>query len=260
VLARLLATATAVALLLVRPQHPDDTTFAVVALVYGLGSTALAALTPRVRSAGAAWAADIAAVLLLILLAGEWRSPFYLLALTALILPSTQLGFGRALLTGSLFTLAYVGVAFVTGLTPGGLDSTERLESLATHVLMPILVSFLFAYATKLLRRLEGERERSERLAVETERRRIAWELHDSSKQRVHAAHLVLSQLPDRLEGATRRAVESALSELANATTVLHVRLRRRTLTALQRHPPVRLVLVTRASGHRTRRSAVRLH
>jgi hypothetical protein len=30
-------------------------------------------------------------------------------------------------------------------------------------------------------------------------------------------------------------------------------------LAALQRHPPVRLVLVTRASGHRTRRSAVTL-
>ena len=41
---------------------------------------------------------------------------------------------------------------------------------------------------------------------MQAERERIAWELHDSAKQRVHAAHLVLSALDGRIDGGDRRA------------------------------------------------------
>jgi signal transduction histidine kinase len=73
------------------------------------------------------------------------------------------------------------------------------------------------AFAADVLERLRGERLRSERLAVESERQRIAWELHDSAKQRVHAAHLVLSALAGQVAGTQAELVEHALSELRAA-------------------------------------------
>jgi signal transduction histidine kinase len=68
-----------------------------------------------------------------------------------------------------------------------------------------------------VLERLRGERLRSERLAVQSERQRIAWELHDSAKQRVHAAHLVLSALQGQVSGPQAELVGHALSELRSA-------------------------------------------
>ena len=82
-----------------------------------------------------------------------------------------------------------------TELDANTLESTIRLETIATHLMVPVVVVLALAYAAEILERLRGERLRSERLAVESERQRIAWELHDSAKQRVHAAHLVLSAL-----------------------------------------------------------------
>jgi signal transduction histidine kinase len=217
VFTRAVATGVAVLLLLVRPARPDDTTFAIIVLGYGLGSVAIASWIAWARDRWQVWLVDACVTLGLVAAAGEWRSPFYLLAVTALVFPATNLRFGRAVGAGIAFTAAYVAIAFATGISIEVLDSTARLETLATHIVVPLLVSFSLAYAARLLRALEDERERSERLAVETERRRIAWELHDSSKQRVHAAHLVLTNLAPRL-GAERRAVEQAIAELNRAT------------------------------------------
>ena len=80
------------------------------------------------------------------------------------------------------------------------------------------MVVLALAYAQRVLERLAAERERSERLAVEAERQRIAWELHDSAKQRVHAAHLVLSALDGELPDGQRAIVDQALGELRGAT------------------------------------------
>jgi signal transduction histidine kinase len=91
------------------------------------------------------------------------------------------------------------------------------VETVATHLMVPILVTLALAYAAGLLTRLEAERERSERLAIQSERRRIAWELHDSAKQRVHAAHLVLSAAVDRAADPVRAGIEHALGELRGA-------------------------------------------
>ena len=43
----------------------------------------------------------------------------------------------------------------------------RRLESFVTHLLVPLLVTVSLAYAAELLRTLERERQRSERLALE---------------------------------------------------------------------------------------------
>ncbi|QEC48288.1 hypothetical protein FSW04_12390 [Baekduia soli] len=80
------------------------------------------------------------------------------------------------------------------------------------------MITLALAYSGQLLRRLREERERSELLAVQSERQRIAWELHDSAKQRVHAAHLLLSALPVPAEGPRAAVLTQALAELRGAT------------------------------------------
>jgi two-component system sensor histidine kinase UhpB len=73
------------------------------------------------------------------------------------------------------------------------------------------------AYASDALRRAQLERVRRERLAIEAERQRIAWELHDSAKQRLHAAHLIISALEDRVEPPLDATVQRAVIELESA-------------------------------------------
>jgi signal transduction histidine kinase len=208
------ATAIAAVLLAVHRVTSIDATLIVVVLAYGLGSMALAVRRPAVQGAVAWWVLDAAVALGLVVFGHEWRSPFYLLGVTALVLPATTLRFRRALGFGVAYTVAYFCVAVSVGVDWSTLESTSRLESFSTHLLVPLVVTLSLAYAAALLDRLRDERERSERLALESERRRIAWELHDSAKQRVHAAHLVLSALePDGDDGP----VEVALAELRAA-------------------------------------------
>jgi signal transduction histidine kinase len=69
-----------------------------------------------------------------------------------------------------------------------------------------------------LLERLRRARGESERLVLQAERQRIAWELHDSAKQRVHAAHLMLSALAGRVDGDGRALLDGAIGELRAAT------------------------------------------
>jgi signal transduction histidine kinase len=159
-------------------------------------------------------------VLALVLASGDWRSAFYLLALTTLVLPATALEPRRALLWGAAFTTGYLAVAVLTGLDLTTFDDTIRLETLATHLLVPMLVVLALAYGSDLLVRLRDEEERAKRLALETERRRIAWELHDSAKQRVHAAHLMLSSVRAGLDGngGGGPLVDQTLAELQAAT------------------------------------------
>ncbi len=123
------------------------------------------------------------------------------------------------MLWGLGYIAAYLAVAIATERLDGGtLRSSARLETIATHLTVPLVVVLALAYAQRVLERLAAERERSERLAVEAERQRIAWELHDSAKQRVHAAHLVLSALDGELPDGQRAIVDQALGELRGAT------------------------------------------
>jgi signal transduction histidine kinase len=221
-IARLAATAVGVALLAAHRVTAFDPLLAIVGGLYGVGSTVATLRDVRLQRSPAAWMGDAAIVFALVLAAGEWRSPFYLLALTALILPVTTLRQRWALPYGVAFTVAYLMVSLVTGIDWASLDSSPRLESLATHLMVPLLVTLALSYAADLLLRLRLEGERSARLAVEAERRRIALELHDSAKQRVHASHLVLSAVQNKLEDeAASAGVAQALSELRAAVADL---------------------------------------
>lgn len=220
VMARLGATALAVLLLLVHTVSSHDIALVWIGGGYGAMSAAAAALWPRLQEARWAWALDVAIALGLVVASAEWRSPFYLMAVSSLIFPATALRLRAAFVLGAGFTLIYFGVAILVGVDVEELRSTTRLESFATHLITPMLVAVALAYAAALL----AERERAARLSVEAERRRIAWELHDSAKQRVHAAHLVLSSLRGRL--AEEPAIDQAIGELRAATADMETSLR----------------------------------
>jgi signal transduction histidine kinase len=212
VVVRTAATAMAIVLLLLSPPRPA---LAVLA-TYGIVSTVLVIAVPRLRRRPLAWLADNAILLALVASSGDWRSPFYLLWLTSLALPAVQLPLRYASALAVAAPLAYLIVAFVGGPQPGHIQPLTS-ETLVIHLVLPALTVFGLAYATDALRRAQLERNRRERLAIEAERQRIAWELHDSAKQRLHAAHLIISSLDGRVEPPLAAAVQRASIELESA-------------------------------------------
>ncbi len=185
-------------------------------LLYGpLIALALSA-SARARRSPAVWTLDFAACLALVLVSGDWRSPFYLIWLGSLALPATALPLRSAAVLALGAALAYLAVAVIGGPVPGRLQLVST-ETLAIHVSLPFLLVCSLAYAAEALRRLSTERTERERLAIEAERRRIAWELHDSAKQRLHAAHLLVSSLHGRVPAALAPTVERATVELESA-------------------------------------------
>jgi signal transduction histidine kinase len=214
---RAAAATTAVALLAV--HHVTDFDGTLIVLVAGYTAlTSLAVIrVPSLVVLPAAWCIDIAAILVLVTLSGDWRSPFYLLSLTTLAAPAAALGTRGALLLGIAYAVTYALIAHFVGPDPFHRGSQSTVETLATHLVLPVLGSFGIGYSAETLRRLHDEQRRGQRLAIETERRRIAWDLHDSAKQRIHAAHLVLSAIEDRANADTARAVGQALYQIGAA-------------------------------------------
>ena len=217
VMTRLLAAGVALLLLVVHRVTGHDLILAIAVIAYTAVSLLALSSVTRLQLAPAAWLVDGLVVLALIASSEDWRSPFYVLMITALILPSIALPLRSALAWGATFTLAYLGVALYTELDANTLTSTIRLETIATHLMVPLLVVLALAYAAEVLERLRAERIRAERLAVESERQRIAWDLHDSAKQRVHSAHLVVSALQGQVHGGQAALVGNALAELRAA-------------------------------------------
>ena len=216
---RVLGAALAVALLIGHRVTDHDVALALVTVAWSAFTLAAFAHSERLRQAPAAWAIDALAALALVLVSGDWRSPFYIYALTTLILPATALPTAGAVASGIGFSGAYAVVAVLTHQVPSDtLGNTIRLETLATHLFVPVLVVLALAYSSGLLDRLRRARAESERLALQAERQRIAWDLHDSAKQRVHAAHLMLSALDGHLRSDDRELVGHALAELRGAT------------------------------------------
>jgi signal transduction histidine kinase len=186
-------------------------------LLYGPASTLALALSPRVRANRAAWTADMGLTLAFVLISGDWRSPYYLMWLSSLALPATALPLRRAVWLGAGASLAYFLVALIGGPAPGRLRPISS-ETLAIHVSLPLILVTSLAYASDALRRLARERAQRERLVIQAERQRIAWELHDSAKQRLHAAHLLVSSLQGRVPGPLEPTLSRAVIELESAS------------------------------------------
>ena len=210
--ARLAASGFAAALVIWGGITPEE----LLLLLYGPLSTILLVTSPRVRAMPLAWAIDVAVTLGCVLVSGDWRSPFYLLWLAALALPASTLPLRRALALGAAAPVAFLGVAIAGGPSPGSLAITST-ETLAIHLSLPALLVWSLAYAVDALRDLASERTARERLVIEAERRRIAWELHDSAKQRLHAAHLLVSAVQGQVSAALEPVVSRAAIELESA-------------------------------------------
>jgi two-component system sensor histidine kinase UhpB len=243
---RAAATATAVALLAAHHVTDHDGTLIIVVIAYAVVTSVAAVRFPRVVQHPAAWAVDIAVPLALIALSGDWRSPFYLLSLTTLAAPAAALGVERSVLVGLAYAAAFAAVAHVLGPDPFERGSQSTVETLVTHLVLPVLGMFGIGYGAETLGRLHREQLRSQRLAIDAERRRIAWELHDSAKQRIHAAHLVLSAHDDGDSGPRARAVRQAISELQAAAGDMDTSLAE--LRSPLRGRPLDLALRERAS------------
>jgi signal transduction histidine kinase len=187
-------------------------------LLYGPLSTAVLVAFPSVRRSPVAWTVDCAVTLGFVLQSGDWRSPFYLLWLASLALPATSLPLRRAVWLGTATAILYLLVAILGGPVPGRLQLVST-ETLAIHVSLPFMLVVSLAYAAEAMRRLATERSARERLAIEAERKRIAWELHDSAKQRLHAAHLLVTSLQGRVPEPLGPTVARASIELESAAS-----------------------------------------
>jgi signal transduction histidine kinase len=212
--ARLAATAIAFALVVWAGFDRLDA----LLLAYGPLSTIVFVAVPAVRRAPAAWIVDSVCTLAFVMISGDWRSPFYLLWLATLALPATSLSLRRAVWLGAGAALTYLLVAIVGGPVPGRLQLVST-ETLAIHVSLPFMLVVSLAYAAEALRRLSAERTARERLAIEAERKRIAFELHDSAKQRLHAAHLLVTSLQGRVPDELDRTLARAAIELESAAS-----------------------------------------
>jgi signal transduction histidine kinase len=213
--ARLAATAFAAGLVVWGGMDAGE----LILLLYGPVSTMVAAAAPAVRRRPVAWALDFMIALGCMLAYGDWRSPFYLLWLTTLALPATAVRPRRGLWLGLGASLAFLVVAVIGGPSWWGGLEISSAETLAIHLSLPLLLVASLTYATDALRRLDRERAERERLAIEAERQRIAWELHDSAKQRLHAAHLLVSSLQGRVPREVAPTVGRAAVELESAAT-----------------------------------------
>lgn len=212
VAARVMATGVAIGLILL---EPIDSALLVLT-AYGAISAIVIATMPRVRASPLAWVLDTAFALACVLASGDWRSPFYVLWLTTLALPAVMLPLRQAVWLAIAAPVLYLSLGLFGGPAPGALRPITS-ETLVIHLLLPAVLVAGLAYATYALQRVQEERMRRERLAIEAERRRIAWELHDSAKQRLHAAHLLVSSLHGRVGPELVAAVERASVELESA-------------------------------------------
>jgi signal transduction histidine kinase len=218
---RVLGATLAIVLLLAHRVTHHDPLLALITLVWTPLGLLFLRRTLDATWAPAVWALDACAAFGLVLGGGDWRSPFYVFALTTLVLPATSLPWRGAVAWGAGFSAAYGAVALLTEKLPDDtLTNTIRLETLATHLFVPVIITTTLAYSSLLLERLRAARGQSERLALQAERQRIAWELHDSAKQRVHAAHLMLTALDGAIvEDRHRQLLDSAVGELRAATS-----------------------------------------
>jgi signal transduction histidine kinase len=187
-------------------------------LLYGVVSTGLFVAVPALRRAPVAWTVDIAATTVFVIQSGDWRSPFYLLWLSSLALPATGLSPKHGLWLAAGAASGYLLVAILGGPVPGSLQLVST-ETLAIHVSLPFMLVSALAYAADALRRLGAAQSARQRLAIEAERKRIAWELHDSAKQRLHAAHLLVTSLHGRVPAPLDQTVSRAAVELESAAS-----------------------------------------
>src|SRR3954464_6941156 len=97
---RVLGAGLAIVLLLAHQVTHADPLLAVTALVWAPLSLLALRRAQDEPWAPAVWGVDMIAAFALVLAGGDWRSPFYVFALTTLVMPATSLPWRRAVAWG----------------------------------------------------------------------------------------------------------------------------------------------------------------
>src|ERR1700712_3115499 len=124
---RVLGAVLAIALLLAHRVTHADPLLALITAAWTPVSLGILRRTEDLRWAPAIWALDGFAALGLVLAGGDWRSPFYVFALTTLVLPATALPWRVAVSWGVAFSALYGGVALLTEKLPS--DTVAKTQT-----------------------------------------------------------------------------------------------------------------------------------
>ncbi len=186
-MSRLLGAAVALGLLVVHRVTDHDALLVALGAAWTAVSLGAFGRFRRLRASAVAWAADGLAALGLVLSSGDWRSPFYLVLSRRSSCPARACLPRGALERSPSRPVGATSRSRSHTSSRPTIENTLRLETLLRRTWpFRCMITLAARYAAALLvRASRSERARSERLAVQTERRRIAWELHDSAKQRV---------------------------------------------------------------------------
>lgn len=158
---------------------------------------------------------DVALTLAIVGLSGGWDSPYYLYAVSSLLLPSSLLGLRSNLLLAVGFAGSYVGVLALAGEGTDGPWLRDELNNFFVFLATPFLVAIVVQFFGWLSRQLAAERERAqaaldenirlqrerEELAAQGERSRIAREIHDGIAQSIYMLSLNLETAAELAAG-----------------------------------------------------------
>lgn len=161
---------------------------------------------------------------------GGWDSPFYHYGVTVVLAPSLRFGLVGALVSSTLFSSFYLLIVKMTaeGFSPAYVGGEQAEPGLVSIPLNPLMIGLYAAFLGEVLKKLHREMKRSERLAAENERARMARDIHDGVSQTLFmlAMSLETGQVLADKENATRTfdhlknltpVAQKALMELRNA-------------------------------------------
>lgn len=158
---------------------------------------------------------DVALALVIVSQSGGWDSPYYLYAVSALLVPSSMLSLRGNLILALGFVGAYVVILATAGEGVDGPWLSDELNNFVVFVAIPFLVAFVVQFFGWLNRELAEERERAqqaleesvqlqeerERLVAEQERGRLAREIHDGVAQSIYMLSLNLETAAEMAAG-----------------------------------------------------------
>jgi len=183
-----------------------------------VASLYLPLLRPRVRALLQRWLGrevndilvvslvDIGLALTIVHLSGGWDSPYYLFAVSSLLVPSSILGLRSNLLLAVSFNGAYLLILATAGEGTDGPWLRAEINNLVVFLATPFLVAVVVQFLSWMTRQLAAERETArqalaenirlqrerEELIAHEERSRIAREIHDGIAQSIYMLSLNL--------------------------------------------------------------------
>ncbi|MBI1885721.1 MAG: sensor histidine kinase [Chloroflexi bacterium] len=172
---------------------------------------------------------DVTIALAIVYLSGGWDSPYYLYAVTSLLVPSSLLGLRANLVLAVGFVGVYIIALSTAGSGTDGPWLRGEMNNFAVFLATPFLVAVVVQFFGWMARQLTAERERAqqvldenirlqgerERLIAQEERNRIAREIHDGIAQSIYMLSLNLETAAEMAAG------EGGLSErLAKLVTL----------------------------------------